>query len=670
MKYPKKIQTISTWLNYLRLPVKVTFILMGVVSTAWFLIRVIPKPSRAAYPCMRAAAPVMSGFVVYLLGLSISALIFKKLRDYIRKARFITAGIMLIAGLVTLGFMVVRNPLKVRADVHVPLAIHTPNEPMGEANGIFPGRVVWAWNPDATNENCVPTTYGDGWWMAKNNNQTIVDQMMHGAILKLTGESTVASAWDTLFRFHNNKKHGTNNPYTPGEKILIKINVTSAWSVGNLSWEMMSTNFEKNNNSYYGIAETSPQVVLSVLRQMVNDAGVSQIDIYVGDPMKNIYKHAYDMWYAEFPNVHYLGNNIHYNNFSLDDLINNGRTPVVEGSDVLLFYSDINTIPEIDLTYTIVEEADYMINIPALKAHARAGITLTAKNHFGTQSRGNANHLHPGLVAPNEGTPTRTSYGMYRTQVDLMGHPYLGGNTMLFIVDGLWAGSEAVDPPTKWDMAPFNGDWTSSVFMSQDQVALESVCFDFLRSEYDGTGSKVNYPNYEGVDDYLRQAADPSKWPAGITYMPDGEHPLTSLGIHEHWNNSISKQYSRNLGLNEGIQLLSIPEGLVLSSENHEVITGLLEGIINAYPNPFSEDMTIEYQVKGFSTIEIDVVNIYGQEVKNLLKETQSSGSYSLIWDGTGENSGLLPSGIYFVRLKSYTNKGLQTDTKQIQILR
>ncbi len=670
MKYPKRLQIINAWFNRLRLPVKVTFILMGIASTGWFLIRVIPKPSRAAYPCMHAAAPVMSGFVVYLLGLLGSVIIFKKFREKIRQARFITAGIMLIAGLTTLGFMVARNPLKAKADAKIPLAIHTPNEPMGEASSIFPGRVVWAWDPDATNENCVPTNYGDGWWMGKNNNQTIVDQMMHDAIWKLTGESTMASAWDTLFRFHNNKKHGTNNSYTPGEKIFIKINVTSAWGAGE-SWGNMYPGFDKNKNSYYGIAETSPQVVLSIFRQLVNEAGVSQSDIYVGDPMKNIYTHAYNYWHAEFPDINYLGNYIHYNKFTEDFLVENGRTPVVEGSDVLLFYSDINTIPEIDLTYTIVEQADYMINIPALKAHKRAGITLTAKNHFGTQSRNGAGHLHAGLVAPNEEyPPTRTSYGMYRTQVDLMGHPYLGGNTMLFIVDGLWAGSEAVNPPTKWDMAPFNGDWTSSVFMSQDQVALESVCFDFLRTEYDGSGGKVNYPNYEGVDDYLRQAADPSKWPAGITYMPDGEHALTSLGIHEHWNNSTSKQYSRNLGLNVGIQLLSIPDGLVISSINHRDLALTSAGISNTYPNPFSEYTTIEYHVGAFSTVEIEVFNIWGQKVKSLERETHIPGSYSVVWDGKGENSSPLPNGIYFVRLKLYTNTGLQTLTRQVQILR
>ncbi len=41
----------------------------GLMAFLWFLIRVVPKPSRATYPCQRAAMPLASGFVVWLLGL-------------------------------------------------------------------------------------------------------------------------------------------------------------------------------------------------------------------------------------------------------------------------------------------------------------------------------------------------------------------------------------------------------------------------------------------------------------------------------------------------------------------------------------------------------------------------------------------------------------------------
>jgi hypothetical protein len=71
-------------------------------------------------------------------------------------------------------------------------------------------------------------------------------------------------------------------------------------------------------------------------------------------------------------------------------------------------------------------------------------------------------------------------------------------------------------------------------------------------------------PNAYGVDDYMHQAADPSNWPNGIVYDPDNSgKPIPVLGVHEHWNNAVDKQYSRNLGNGNGIELVSIPENLV-----------------------------------------------------------------------------------------------------------
>jgi hypothetical protein len=110
--------------------------------------------------------------------------------------------------------------------------------------------------------------------------------------------------------------------------------------------------------------------------------------------------------------------------------------------------------------------------------------------------------------------------------------------------------------------------------MSQDQVALESVCYDFLRSEWNGQkkhGDANNVfeggPNMFGVDDYLHQAADSKNWPEGIIYDPDNSGiPLGSLGVHEHWNNPDSKQYSGNLGKTNGIVLVSIPDTLIMSN--------------------------------------------------------------------------------------------------------
>lgn len=59
---------------------RILFIVSGIGATLWFLIRVIPKPSRATYPCQRAAFPVASAFVIWLSGLIASSVLFRKSR--------------------------------------------------------------------------------------------------------------------------------------------------------------------------------------------------------------------------------------------------------------------------------------------------------------------------------------------------------------------------------------------------------------------------------------------------------------------------------------------------------------------------------------------------------------------------------------------------------------
>ena len=46
--------------------------------------------------------------------------------------------------------------------------------------------------------------------------------------------------------------------------------------------------------------------------------------------------------------------------------------------------------------------------------------------------------------------------------------------------------------------------------------------------------------------------------PSGARYDPENDGTtLTSLGVQEHWNSAAAKQYSRNLGAGEGIELVS-----------------------------------------------------------------------------------------------------------------
>jgi hypothetical protein len=288
---------------------------------------------------------------------------------------------------------------------------------------------------------------------------------------------------------------------------------------------------------------TSPQVMLALLRQLVKDARVSEQDITIGDPLALFPSQYYDILHREFPGVHYMdragGNESH-------------SRSRVDPSSVPFYWSSRPEQASQDYVPAPYAEAAYLINIANLKSHRLAGVTLCAKNHFGSLIRTppakGYYDMHATLAQQTRGA------GQYRDLVDLMGHAHVGGNTVLCLIDGLYPGVHPMESvPRRWSSAPFNGGWASSLFASQDQVAIDSVGLDFLRGEWS------DFPHMPGSGDYLHEAALANDPPSGTFYDPD--HPkqtarLSSLGVHEHWNNPQDKKYSRNLGKKQGIELI------------------------------------------------------------------------------------------------------------------
>ncbi len=640
-RIPGRFQRLYGRLRRIRIPYRIIFFIIGIASTVWFLVRVIPKPSRAGYPCMRVAAPFMSSLVVYLLSITGSAMLFKRSRQFFHRARYIMATVAFLGALVLFAFSSNLFPERgVAAERWADPSDYPANQPMGEELGIFPGRVVWEWNPDATDEHCTntpddPVRGEDGYFLPKNSDQDVINQMMDDVVKKLTGSTDVSSAWEKLFVDFNERKGIGAVSYQEGQTIFIKMNQGGAGWLTNSSDLSFGTGWEMN---YYGMAETSGVMMISVLDQLVNDFGVPQENIYVGDPLAHIYKHIYDQMVALFPNVKYVDK----------DHSDLGRTRISEASDPSIVWSDKGDIMQAagyDFLYDCTENADYLINVATLKAHARAGITLTAKNHFGTHTRDGASHLHPGLIAPENDIPVRTEYGVYRVLTDIMGHEKLGGNTVLFIVEGLWGGTEAVEFPVKWNSAPFNGDWPNSILASQDAVALESVCFDLLRTEFtDKTGPGKGRPWFGAVDDHLHQAADSENWPEGFTYDPEGDGtPMGSMGVHEHWNNEVDKLYSRNLGYDYGIQLIG-----PFSTGVDEVRKD--DPGLRCYPNPVTDLLNVKLDLESGYTgpVTIRVCNMAGMMVVSMPSGSVTGGVGTLSID-----LGNQPQGQYLLEVST-----------------
>ncbi len=619
--------------------------LIGFLSLVWMLIRIIPKPSRAEYPCMKVAAPIAGGFVAYIAGLMIAVFSFEKARRYFQNSRYVLASVMAFAALGAGLFTFLRTDTVSQArtmgdSLFVPT--DPPNTPMGIARGIFPGRVVWVRDSTAAHWNGIT----GNWWSDVNTNQTAVDSMLSKSLRALTEEQTDSTAWIALFKFFNTNHGKGSVGYTPGEKIAIKIDL---------------------NNCIYGTGDpenftfTSPHAVLSVLRQLVYKVGVADSDITVYDLIRLIPNSIYSKCEPEFPHVHFM-----------DWTQGSGREQYVR--DTTIVHWSENLTLEIHggnpaHLPTAVTHAAYLINLASFKGHRYAGVSFCAKNHFGTlscdtngvpyQYAPHAAGVHPYIAVHNiiiPGSAEWTFYGRpmgtYNALVDLMGHKDLGAKTLLFMIEGLYQseteGNE-ISLNSRWIIPPFNNGWMSSFFLSQDNVAIESVALDFIRAEAtaETAANKLHDTTiYGAVDNYLHEASQADNPPSGTFYAPNGDGvQLQSLGVHEHWNNSTDRQYSRNLGTGNGIELVTLKSSTTSVPEAAAAPTGYL--LAQNYPNPFNPSTTIRFDVATRSRVRLSIFNVLGQRVAELANGEMSTGSYEKIWNAR------VASGLYIYRIEA-----------------
>ena len=143
-----------------------------------------------------------------------------------------------------------------------------------------------------------------------------------------------------------------------------------------------------------------------------------------------------------------------------------------------------------------------------------------------------------------------------------MANADLGGKTVLYMLDAIICapseGASITGDNSRWQHVPFNNHYTASVFVSQDPVAIDSVGADFLMNEPAVTSRNGALRDDPTVENYLHEAGLVADAPSGTVYTDSRGNAATNLGVHEHWNNSVDKQYSRNLGKDEGIELICL----------------------------------------------------------------------------------------------------------------
>jgi hypothetical protein len=315
---------------------------------------------------------------------------------------------------------------------------------MTEGGGVGKPRVVHVHDPDATFWNGET----DFWNYV---DQDLVNDMVDQGMMTLTSTSSVADAWQALLP-----------NYQVGEGIAIKVNFNNSQVCGDIDDEI----------------DALIQPVNAVVRGL-KQMGAAEADIWVYDASRRIPDRfvagnqysGVQFWDKECRNIAWFWSN------------DPGATVIFSAP------SDVPEPPVTKVTDVLVD-ATYVINMPIMKAHGIAGVTLGFKNHFGSIDQRHTLHDYIGL-----------NWSYYRADysvlVDIYQNPHIGGKTILTLGDGLFAAKVLDAAPVPW--TTFGDQVPNSLFFATDLVAVDCIMCDFLAAE-------MAIPT--GADDYLRLASD------------------------------------------------------------------------------------------------------------------------------------------------------------------
>jgi hypothetical protein len=310
-------------------------------------------------------------------------------------------------------------------------------------------------------------------WYGDYVNQNVVYEMVDQGLMQLTGGTSRAAAWQALIP-----------GYVPGQIVAIKVNLNNA-----------SGEHDGDN-----VIDALIEPVNAVVRGL-KDIGIAEADIWVYDAVRSIparFRNGCD-----FPGLEFSGKWTNPQGFS--------------DTERVVFEPPPGGPPIADQRISnVLVNADYLINMPIMKRHGIARVTLSFKNHFGSIEDPAA--LHDYIYPSGDGFSPD-----YNPLVDIYKNLHFVSKTVLTIGDalyGCWLTNWV--EPEPW--VTFGNEAPNSLFFSIDPVAIDSVMYDFLDAEAgveSGGDFYLMLAAQEGLgvlEHRAPGASDPEEWYSLIDY--------------------------------------------------------------------------------------------------------------------------------------------------------
>ena len=127
--------------------------------------------------------------------------------------------------------------------------------------------------------------------------------------------------------------------------------------------------------------------------------------------------------------------------------------------------------------------------------------------------------------------------------------------------------------------------------------------------------------------------------------------------IYKLWISGSNKEYTFEPEIVSGNSTFAKLETTIASLDKYtrtglDGIQNSVSDLINVYPNPFSEDLTVEINLANDTEVEIVVLNQLGQKIKILTdKKLFNKGTHYFSWHSKSASVPQISTGIYYINI-------------------
>lgn len=93
------------------------------------------------------------------------------------------------------------------------------------------------------------------------------------------------------------------------------------------------------------------------------------------------------------------------------------------------------------------------------------------------------------------------------------------------------------------------------------------------------------------------------------------------------------------------------------------------EFAVSSYPNPFNPSTTISYQLVKEADVHLQIFDLLGRQVAELVNGVKSAGFHSVIWNGSDGSGKDAPTGLYLYRFQASSADGKEVFRKTGKLL-